>query len=143
MHTTENTNPATLIVSAYFTGELHPAPGIPQHCTFSSVYFPTRDEADAFAAQFPKLSKLRVQECTGMVYGSDGDKHWGSLGFNASGWASLVADGTTGEANETGINRYRKTVAKAEKLGLHILFDRNATSNAYINRDEFEAELPA
>lgn len=70
--------------------------------------FATREEADAFVAQFPKSAK------------------WGVCSFSGRGWTqfsvktrfNLTANGVTGAKNETAIKRFRALEKKLAKLGL-------------------------
>ena len=62
--------------------------------------FDREAEAQAFAARFPKSAGLKVH------------------GANVSARATLTGNAANGGTNEAGIVRYRRLVARAQKLGV-------------------------
>lgn len=89
--------------------------------------FELEAEAQAFAARFPKSAGL-------MVYGA-----------NVSARVTLTANVANGGANEAGIVRYRRLVARAQKLG--VLLTWGTTGQGFrhemLSQAEFDALIGA
>lgn len=94
--------------------------------------FDTREDAEAAAALFPKSAKFSVVEC----------RHAGGVvTYSAHSRASLYENGINKGVNETGIKRYRSTVARAEKLSMPVVFTSGGVVNAYAERESFESAI--
>jgi hypothetical protein len=113
--------------------DLHPER--PQDYTLRSPDFATREEAEAWAAQFPKAVRFYV---TTLSY-SDGR----AMTYHArTGSVRLTADAVNGGVNETGVRRYRSAIRTAAKLGLDVVFPAGGNVvNAYTDRAAFEAAI--
>lgn len=92
-------------------GYTTPIHGLPTEAegltTFSVGPFETEDEAQAFAAQFPKACAVKVARCSHF----DSSKRYDDPGYGWSDWwvgaqASAVTK-TTGAKNEAGTRRFR------------------------------------
>lgn len=82
---------------------------------FSSKRFETREEAEAYAARFPKYTKVRVTTSTSYT-GSTEDGTWQSHEhFIAYADGKLAADGVNGGVNETGVKR-AKAIMKDDSV---------------------------
>lgn len=101
----------------------------PQQFEFRMV-LPTREDAIAFVAQFPRSTGLRATTL------SSAD---GTYGY-VTGSARLWADGVNGGRNEAGIKRLRSTLKAANKLGIPVVY-RAWWGNSYPDMDEFEAKI--
>lgn len=91
------------------------------------IDFLTHSIATEFAASLPKTFRARVHKVVG-----------GTAAVILV--AGLTKNGTNGEKNETGIARYRKMIARLEKMGFPVEWTA-AYSNSYKTRGAFEAAL--
>lgn len=104
--------------------------------TLHSAPRPTREAALAEASAilagfgFPKSVGLRAS----IMYAQRGVVP--TVGMTAY----LIADGVNGGRNETGIARYRRFVAYAERHGIPFVY-RAGYGNSYPTREAFEAAL--
>lgn len=87
----------------------------PQHVEISSTRFGTKEEAEAFAANFPKSTRLVVRMCTHYEGGRVTRTTWG---FDAT--VKLLANGVNGGRNEAGIKRIRTLLKNAEAKGVNV-----------------------
>ena len=83
--------------------------------------FDREAEAQAFAARFPKSAGLKVH------------------GLNVSAGATLISSAANGGTNEAGIARYRRLVARAQKLG--VTLDWSTTGPGFRREVLSEAEF--
>ncbi|GIH07512.1 hypothetical protein Rhe02_55790 [Rhizocola hellebori] len=103
---------------------------MPCHYLFRAE-FATLEQAQQFAALFPKTAKLTTVTCY--------DPSRGTKTGIAENYSNLTADGSNGGVNETAIRRYRTLVKAAAKLGITVAWYADPrTSNAYQTREEFE-----
>lgn len=93
--------------------------------------FATREEADAFVAQFPKSAKWSV--------GSFSGRGWSQ--FSVQTRFSLTSNGVTGAKNETAIKRFRAVEKKLAALGLLDQVIWYSDSGNAMSRDELEPLL--
>ena len=93
--------------------------------------FATRDEADAFVAQFPKSARFGVSNFSG--------KGWKQ--FSVSTRFSFVSNGTTGAKNETAIKRFRALEKKLAALGLADSLVWTSDAGNSMTREELEPLL--
>ena len=86
----------------------------------ASFYFPTLEEARAYAAQFAK--SIRV--IAGPLSGCQGFEGCGGIDVK------LRSDKTIGTVNETGIKRFQNFLRTCKKLGTPVVYVMNA-GNSY------------
>lgn len=89
--------------------------------------FDREAEAQAFAARFPKSAGLRVH------------------GLNVSAQATLTGSAANGGTNEAGIARYRRLVARAQKLGVTLAWGTTGAGfrHEVISQAEFDTLIGA
>jgi hypothetical protein len=120
---------ATIQIRAYFDNRK--GESVPQDVKIRAE-FATLADADAALALFPK--SCRAFTCRGRR--ADGEKY-AIIAMEAR----LVANGSNGGKNETGIKRYRAFIAKAAKLGFAIAFIADRAVNAYQTAEAFESVI--
>lgn len=118
----------TVSLSAYF--ETYGG-GAPSHWKFGGDFL-TREEAEEFAAQFPKKCKVSVHTVSSL------DGNW--FGIGSSG--NLTPSGVNKGINEAGVARYFAIKATLERLGIEPVWKTGAT-NAYQSQVEFEQAITA
>lgn len=124
-------NTTVLKLHAYYAGHYaRTNPGAPQSYEFTAV-LPSRNDAVAFAAQFPKSAKM----FGGTLSCYDNGRSY-VQGY-ASSHGNLVSNGVNGGVNESALRRYKAIVAAAAKLGVEIQYEVNAL-NSYPTRESFE-----
>lgn len=119
----------TIQIRAYFDSRR--GESVPQDVKIRAE-FATLADADAALALFPK--SCRAFTCAGRR--TDGEKY-AIIAMEAR----LVANGSNGGKNETGIKRYRAFVAKAVKLGFAVEFIYGRAQNAYPTVESFESAI--
>lgn len=89
--------------------------------------FDREAEAQAFAARFPKSAGLKVH------------------GVNVSARATLTGNVANGGTNEAGILRYRRLVARAQKLGVTLTWGTTGQGlrHQVLSHVEFDALIGA
>lgn len=114
----------------------------PTRVELRSANYPTREDAEAFVALFPKSTKFRITFCdtpvTPGVYDGAHTRTWSAVSATV-----LAADDVNGGINETGVKRYRSTIARAAKAGVAVEwgFGGRAAFNAYPTREAFDAAI--
>ena len=124
----------TVRVSAHYP--LHMGPATPAHLA-ATVELATEADAVAFVAQFPKSLGLRATTLT--RYEGGRSIVTGYVTFQAK----LLADGTNGGRNESGVRRYRSLRKHAQRLGVAVEWKASRSVNVYQTEEEFEAALTA
>lgn len=91
---------------------------IPGKEFYSATFdFINKEDAEAFAANFPKYCNLKVSECTGSIKGTPFGtelKRWPTIWFRST---KYKVNGSTAEINESGIKKHNKIVEVLKSLG--------------------------
>ena len=91
----------------------------------------TAEEAEEFAALFPKSYKVRTTRVSVL----NGDDYYSAY---QETW--LYSNGVNGGVNEAGVSRIKKTLAKMEKLGIETEW-KVCYGNSYKTKEEALAAL--
>lgn len=118
----------TLTLSATYVtsqGKQYPA------SIYVSAALPTRQDADALVARFPKSVKLYAADLNGDPLNT------------ARVRATIDLLGTTanGGVNETGLKRYRSILKSAAKLGITVDFKAHGCAPSYPTQEALEAAI--
>jgi hypothetical protein len=100
--------------------------------------FQTKEEADAFAALFPKSLRVRSSSLSTQKQYHPELEGTGPVKLGYVTFDVKFSPTKGNDANETGANRYRKFMAKLDELGYDVKW---RPSPSFKTREEFEAAL--